>query len=142
MAAGEGNIDQGGGGMGQGTSQNKWSPGNDGVRVTVVDAESGAPVSGTVDFSNRPQPASMFHFGKTSKISYRDGTPLALQSGVPYGCIQPAYSMPPIMNSKSRPADIKVIKGYFCSEYACMMIAAETGVDYDKMIAGEYKILL
>lgn len=142
MAAGEGNIDQGGGGMGQGTSQNKWSPGNDGVRVTVVDAESGAPVSGTVDFSNRSQPASMFHFGKTSKISYRDGTSLALQSGVPYGCIQPAYSMPPIMNSKSRPADIKVIKGYFCSEYACMMIAAETGVDYDKMIAGEYKILL
>ena len=26
LAAGEGNIDQGGGNMGQGTSQNKWSP--------------------------------------------------------------------------------------------------------------------
>ena len=35
-AVGEGNIDGGGGGMGDGTSSNSWTPGNDGVRVTVV----------------------------------------------------------------------------------------------------------
>lgn len=29
-------CDGGGGSMGQGSSQNVWSPGNDGVRVTVV----------------------------------------------------------------------------------------------------------
>ena len=44
-AIGEGNIDGGGGGMGQGTSQNKWSPGMEGVRVTVVKAEDGTPVT-------------------------------------------------------------------------------------------------
>ena len=39
-ATGEGNMDGGGGGMGSGTSSNYWNPGMDGVRVTIVDAES------------------------------------------------------------------------------------------------------
>ena len=36
FAVGDGNIDSGGGNMGSGTSQNKWSPGNDGVRVSII----------------------------------------------------------------------------------------------------------
>lgn len=142
MADGNGNLDGGGGGMGQGTSTNFWSTGNDGVRVTVVDAESGAAVSSPVDFANRTQPATVLHFGKVNKIQYRGGAALALHPETPYICKQPEYSMPPIMNSKSRPADIAVIKRYFCSEYACMMIAEATGVDYTKMLEGKYKILL
>lgn len=50
---GDGNIDGGGGNMGSGTSSNKWTPGNDGVRITVVNAATRAPVSETVDFSNK-----------------------------------------------------------------------------------------
>lgn len=142
FAAGEGNMDGGGGGMGQGTSTNFWSTGNDGVRVTVVQAESGAAVGSIVDFANRAQPATVLHFGKVNKIQYRNGASLALQSGAAYSCIQPAYSMPPIMTSRSRPADIEVIKWYFCSEYACMMVAEATGASYEKMLSGEYKILL
>ena len=38
-AVGDGNLDGGGGGMGQGTSQNKWTPGMEGVRVTVIRSE-------------------------------------------------------------------------------------------------------
>ena len=37
-SGGNGNIDGGGGSMGQGTSSNFWNSGNDGVRITVVDA--------------------------------------------------------------------------------------------------------
>ena len=37
---GSGNIDGGGGGMGSGTSNNVWNPGNEGVRVTVVRASA------------------------------------------------------------------------------------------------------
>ena len=73
FASGQGNLDGGGGNMNQGTSTNFWSPGNDGVRVTVVDAQSGSAVSTPVDFSNRSQSATMLHFGKVSKIQYRDG---------------------------------------------------------------------
>lgn len=46
----------GGGNMGQGTSSNYWSPGNDGVRVTVVDSESGNPVGTIVDFQMGSHP--------------------------------------------------------------------------------------
>lgn len=142
LANGNGNINGGGGGLGQGTAENKWSPGNDGVRITVVDAASGARVSTPVDFANNPQAASVIHFGKVSKLHYRDGASLSLQSGSPYYCRQPAYSMPAIMNSKSRPASIEAIKRYFCSEYACMMVADAAGIDYERMLDGEYKIVL
>ena len=74
FASGQGNIDGGGGNMNQGTSTNFWSPGNDGVRVTVVDAQSGSAVSTPVDFSNRSQSSTMLHFGKVNKVQYRDGT--------------------------------------------------------------------
>ena len=139
---GNGNLDGGGGNMGQGTSTNFWSTGNDGVRVTVVDAETGTAVSSSVDFANRSQPATVLHFGKVNKLQYRDGIGLTLQSGIPYDCLQPAYSMPAIVNSKSRPTSIEAIKKYFCSEYACKIVASATGVDYDKMLDGQYKILL
>lgn len=78
---GDGNIDGGGGNMGSGTSSNKWTPGNDGVRITVVNAATGAPVSESVDFSNKNQPGSVLHFGKVSKINYRNGSSLSLQAG-------------------------------------------------------------
>lgn len=35
-ATGEGNIDGGGGNMGDATSHGSWNPGNEGVRVTIV----------------------------------------------------------------------------------------------------------
>ena len=41
-SGGDPNIDNGGGGLQNGSSENFWNPGNDGVRVTVVDAETGA----------------------------------------------------------------------------------------------------
>lgn len=75
-ATGNGNMDAGGGGMGQGTSQNKWTPGNDGVRITVIDTESGAAVSTPVDFSNRAQSGNVLHFGSVSKLEYLNGASL------------------------------------------------------------------
>ena len=101
-ANGNGNMDgSGGGSMGQGTSQNKWSPGNDGVRITVVDADSGAAVSSPVDFSNRRQEGTVLHFGKINKLQYRSGTDLSLQPGG-YRCFQQDRSIPSIVNSTGR----------------------------------------
>lgn len=138
---GNGNIDGGGGNMGQGTSSNFWNPGNDGVRITVVDAQSGSAVSSPVDFSNRDQRSSVLHFGKVNKLQYQAGTGLSLQSGAAYNYVKPTNSMPTIVSSSGR-NNIEAIKRYFCSEYACMMVASETGVDYEAMIAGEYKLLI
>ena len=52
-AVGDGNLDGGGGSMGQGTIQNSWSPGNEGVRVTVIRAESHDPVTRPIDLTNK-----------------------------------------------------------------------------------------
>ena len=70
---GNGNIDGGGGSMGHGTSSNFWNSGNDGVRITVVDASSGTAVSSPLDFSNRTQKTSLLHFGKVNKLQYLGG---------------------------------------------------------------------
>lgn len=79
---GNGNIDGGGGSMGHGTSSNFWNSGNDGVRITVVDASSGTAVSSPLDFSNRTQKTNLLHFGKVNKLQYLGGAGLSLQSGV------------------------------------------------------------
>lgn len=42
---GSGNIDGGGGSMGDATSHGSWNPGNEGVRVTVVRASDHAVVT-------------------------------------------------------------------------------------------------
>ena len=126
---GNGNIDGGGGSMGHGTSSNFWNSGNDGVRITVVDASSGTAVSSPLDFSNRTQKTSLLHFGKVNKLQYLGGAGLSLQSGVAYSCIRPTQSMPTIVSSKGQ-SNIEAIKRYFCSEYACMMVAQAAGVDY------------
>ena len=138
---GNGNIDGGGGSMGHGTSSNFWNSGNDGVRITVVDASSGTAVSSPLDFSNRAQKTSLLHFGKVNKLQYLGGAGLSLQSGAAYSCIKPTQSMPTIVSSKGQ-SNIEAIKRYFCSEYACMMVAQAAGVDYERMIAGEYKLLI
>lgn len=140
-ATGNGNMNTGGGGMGQGTSQNKWIPGNDGVRITVIDTESGAAASIPMDFSNQAQTGGILHFGKVSKLQYRNGASLQLQTGGSYGCIQPANPMPTIVSSTGR-NNIESIKRYFCSEYACMMVAEAAGMDYDTMISGRYKLMV
>lgn len=63
---GSGNVDGGGGGMGQGTSQNSWTPGMEGVRITVVDAESGQPVSSSFDLTNKT-PSIKIHLQRCTK---------------------------------------------------------------------------
>lgn len=140
-ATGNGNMDAGGGGMGQGTSQNKWTPGNDGVRITIIDTESGTAVSTPMDFSNHAQPAGALHFGKVSKLQYQDGAGLQLKSGETYSCIQPSNPMPTIVSSTGR-NNIEAVKRYFCSEYACMMVAEAAGMDYDAMVSGQYKLMV
>gem|GEM_PF-29648 len=141
-AVGDGNIDTGSGGMGQGTGSNKWSPGNDGVRITIVDAETGAIVSIPIDFSRRSQANGILHFGKVSKIQYRSGRALSPSSGG-YECYTVANEMPIIISSNSLgQSKIEAIKRYFCSEYTIKRISDVTNFDYDRLIGGKYKLLI
>lgn len=134
------NIDGGGGGMGQGTSQNSWTPGRDGVRATIVRDSDNAPVSTPIDFSNGTNGDIAIHFGGVSKLSYRSGAGLTPHTNK-YDCYKPANAMPRIVSSNGS-SNIAAIRSYFCREGTIMDIAAATGFSYDDLITGEYKILL
>ncbi|MDD3229232.1 MAG: hypothetical protein PHE09_08440 [Oscillospiraceae bacterium] len=139
-AVGDGNIDGGGGGMGGGTSTNVWNPGNEGVRVTVVRASDHAQVTTPIDFTNKAPSANIYHFGKVSKLQYSNGVPLTpIQGG--YSFKNPGQAMPKIISTNGS-NNIAAIKKYFCSEYVIKRIAEITGMNYDVLIGGQYKILL
>jgi hypothetical protein len=141
FAVGEGNIDGGGGGMGSGTGNNYWNPGNDGVRITVIRSSDGSVVSTPIDFTNIVPMANIIHFGKYSKIAYRTGRYIApIVSEYTY--CKPELPIPRIISSSSATANISEIKRYFCSERIIMIIAEETGFDFDTLINGNYKILI
>jgi len=140
FAEGDGNIDTGGGDMGQGSDSNYWS-GYDGVRVSVVNAQSGTLVATPIDITNKTISSNVVHFGKTSKIQYKNGTPLSPKVGG-YSYENPTVVVPRIVTGTVQGATIEEIKQYFCSEYSARAIAGYSGISYERLTGGEYKLLL
>lgn len=138
--AADSNIDGGGGDMGQGTGSNSWTPGRDGVRITVIRGSDNLPITTPIDFSNNSNSDMTAHFGKVSKTSYRNGAILT-PSTSKYICYQPSQALPRIISSDGS-SNIPAIRSYFCREGTIQDIAAATGFDYDTLISGSYKILL
>ena len=138
-AVGEGNLDGGGGGMGQGTSQNFWNSGNEGVRVTVIRVSDHSPVTRPIDLTNK-KPAVRSHFGKVSKISYTGGFSLT-PSGGTYEYMNPAQALPKIISSNGS-SNIAAIKSYFTDEQVIRSIAGTTGMQFDVLVNGEYRLLI
>ena len=136
-ATGEGNIDGGGGNLGDATSHGSWNPGNEGVRVTIVRSDDHAVVSTPIDLTNRAPAASIYHFGKVSKLQYTNGVALSPVQGS-YTCIKPTQAVPRIISTNGR-NNIEAIKSYFTDEQVIRAIANYSGMDFDTLIGGEYK---
>ncbi len=140
-ADGEGNIDNGSGGMGSGSDENYWNARDEAVRITVVRASDRTVVTTPVDFTNKTPPGTIVHFGKVSKLQYTNGASLSPHvNGYTY--YNPGEAIPRIISSDSGQANIDEIKRYFCSEYIVMRIADVTGMSYDVLTNGQYKLLL
>lgn len=144
-ASGTGNVNGGGGDLNQGKEGYSWpGVGYDGVRITVVDAESGQCMSRPVDYTNINVSAlsmSIVHFGKASKMDYRNGSALSPQVSN-YHYLHPEKPLPQIISGSSQKADIAVIRRYFCSEAAAVMVADDTGVPFDALESGRYKMVI
>lgn len=138
FAAGDGNIDGGGGGMGSGTATDVWH-GQDGVRITVV-TSGGSAVSTPFDLSNSNIANNVINFGKVSKLSYTSGTSLS-PNGY-YSCSKPGVALPRIISGTSSRASIEAIRRYFCSEYAAQLVSDKTGIAFDDLISGDYKLVI
>lgn len=144
-AVGSGNVDGGGGSLNKGTDDYYWPDvGYDGVRVTVVDAETGQRVGVPVDYTNLDigtLPSDICHFGETSKLDYRNGASLSPQAGG-YECRKPETPIPQIISGNSSKASIPAIRRYFCSEAAATMVAGDTGISFADIEEGKYKLAI
>ena len=140
-ATGDGNIDGGGGGMGNGTSSNYWNPGMDGVRISIVNANTHAVVTTPVDLTNKTPASGIIHFGKVSKLSYNAGRCLSPMVGN-YTYRNPGQSLPRIISSGSYPASIDAIRSYFTDEQVIRSIAGYVGINFDTLIGSDYKIVI
>lgn len=140
FAVGDGNINGGGGGMGDGTGSNSWSPGNEGVRVTVVRTSDHAVVTTPIDLTNKTPSSGVYHFGKMSKLQYSNGRGLSPTHGG-YIFKNPAQTLPKIISTNGS-NNIPAIKRYFTDEQVIRSIAATTGMNFDVLVGGDYKLLL
>ncbi len=140
FAEGDPNIDNGGGGLKDGSSENFWNPGNDGVRVTVVDSETGAVKSASIDYTNTNASDIALHFGKISKAEYVGGSALSAIASS-YTFINPTEPLPTIISDGSG-ASIEEIRSYFTDEQVVRRIAEHTGIKFDDLTNGDYKLML
>lgn len=140
FAEGDPNIDNGGGGLKDGSSENFWIPGNDGVRVTVVDSETGAVKSASIDYTNTNASDIALHFGKISKAEYVGGSALSATTSS-YTFINPTEPLPTIISDGSG-ASIEEIRSYFTDEQVVRRIAEHTGTKFDDLTNGDYKLMI
>lgn len=140
FAQGDGNIDGGSGDMGEGTSTDIWRNNMDGVRITVVTTD-GTVVSTPFDLTNFSVADNVIHFGKVCKLQYTAGTSLSPGAGS-YSCSKPGTALPRIISGGKTKASIEVIKRYFCSEYAARLVSDKTGIPFEDLISGSYKLVI
>lgn len=141
-SGGDSNIDNGGGNLLDGSQGNFWNPGNDGVRVTIVDSEMGAVKSNSIDYSNTNVSDIAFHFGKKCKIEYVGGASLSVNTEN-YNCKTPVPPLPVIISDgESLFADIEEIRSYFTDEQVVKGISNHLGFDYEELIGGDYKLMI
>lgn len=139
FASGEGNIDGGGGGMGSGTATDVWHS-QDGIRITVVTADGGIAAA-SFDLSNFNISGNILHFGKVSKLQYSGDAFLSLDAGS-YDCSKPGIALPRIISGSNSRASIEAIRRYFCSEYAAQLVSAKSGIPFEELISGSYKLVI
>jgi len=126
--------------MGSGTGINFWHEGEDGARVTVIKISNKSIVSTSIDLTNFNETDVKGHFGKKSKLAYKNGATLT-ETATTYKYSKPDSPMPRII-SNSGNANITAIKRYFCSELILRKIAELIGASYDTLINGNYKLLI
>lgn len=145
-AAGDPNIDTGGGNLGGASNGNVWY-GDSGVRVTIVNAESRAIVSTSIDLIKPPEyiftrsRSNIVHFGKVSKVQYNAGAELTPTVGS-YNYIIPSQEIPKIIATSSGRGSIEALKNYFCDEQVLRGICSYTVFGYDELICGDYKLII
>lgn len=139
-SVGDGNVDGGGGGMGDGSSTDYWNGGDEGVRVTVIRVSDHAVVTTPIDLTNK-HPVIAVNFKKVCKISYTGGRALSPDTNS-YDYVNPSQPLPKIISTSSGNGNIAAIKSYFTDEQVIRSIANLTGMNFDVLVNGQYRLFL
>lgn len=84
-------------------------------------------------------------WSETGKIQLGNEVEVTLTTTVNIGLFGEFASFPVTLTAKatgSKKASIEEIKKYFCSEYAVKLVAQQTGIAYEELIGGQYKLFL
>lgn len=140
-AASDPNIDGGGGDMGGSIGNSSWSPGDDGVRITVVRIRDRTPVTTPIDITNCTNTSRVqVYFGMKCKLVYTTGTQLS-PTATSYKSANPAQSLPRIISS-SGASNAAAVKAYFSDEQVIRSLAPLIGMDLSILTNGQYALLL
>ena len=139
-AAGDPNADGSGGTMGNATDHGRWSLGNDGIRVTVMKGQAAAAPS--FDIANKDWSGSCTGYVKRNKLLYKDhGYTLKEAEVYTNRVLMGDQKMERIIN-KNGASNIGFIRSYFTDRSTIEYIADCTGIPYDELVGGDYKLLL
>ncbi|SES65401.1 hypothetical protein [[Clostridium] polysaccharolyticum] len=148
------NMDGGGSGGGTqaGTSQNYYSSGDDGVRITIIDVKTKCRAEGThtIDYYRKEgkNEKKILHFGKVCKIEYMGtggytiGRNLVQSDEKYLTNTFHTLDLPTIVSNSNSTSNIETIKDYFNNEKQLRGIASRTGLSYGELISGKYKVMI
>jgi hypothetical protein len=153
------NMDGGGSGGGtqNGTDDNFYSSGDDGVRITVINTETNRKTEGTltIDYYKKNKDGKTInHFGKSNKLEYMGAAgysdPKSLSLFTDYYLINGQGNrvgyhitdLPIIVSSSQGNSNIEELKSYFNDSARLQLIATRVGMNYETMISGKYKLII
>ncbi len=137
LADGDPNVDGGGGDSGSGSGSAAWNPGDDGVRVTILQGTT--PIS-ILDYSNVQRSRTQQSFKTQCKLFYKNGGQLVPRFDQ-YTNIVPAVSLPRIVSSNGT-STIEALRNYFTDRTVLVNLADDAGLPFENLISGDYKLML
>lgn len=138
-SGGDPNIEGGGGGMGGAIGDSAWNPGDDGVRISVM---QGTTAKVTFDISNVQRTRTQLSFRIHNKLYYKNGGTLQLADSYTNYVPPSDIPLPTIIPTSGGGNNITAIRSYFTSERAVRFIAENAHMAYEDLISGDYKLLL
>ena len=74
------------------------------------------------------------------KLQYSSGSSLSPNGSYSYS--KPGIALPRIISGSSSRASIEAIRRYFCSEYAAQLVSAKSGIPFEELVSGSYKLVI
>ena len=136
-AIGDGNLEGGGGDTGDGNKGSYWNGGDDGVRISIMDGNRAVII---FDLANEDWTGRVpISFAIKTKLQYKAGAQLLPAAA--YTNWVPEIKLPRIIHTTGGGNAI-ALKEHFTDRQVIEDIASMSGVPYDDLISGKYKLLI